>query len=167
MKGPLALSLAAVVLLAVGCSHPAATNTPTAATSASSSPTPTSSPTATLLDRQHAQERYLVLVVPSNEAITAYNKAIKQRKSWRTLRTNERHLTTTVAQEAKAVAAVRWPADVQPAMNTWIAALIADAALLNRAAKATTEADFFAAAHKAEGKQSHAAEGKVIGALGL
>ncbi len=63
--------------------------------------------------------------------------------------------------------ATRWPAQVQPAMNKWIAALKADQGPLNRAAKATTEADFNAAANKADGKRSYAAETKVLRALGL
>ena len=169
MKGPLGLSLAAAaVLLVAGCSQPATTNSPAVATSVSIAPTPTPSPssTPTVPTVEQAYLSYLRLVDPSNNAAEAYNKAIHQHKPWRTLRAYERRLTTTIAQEAKAVQATRWPERVQPAVNKWHAALIADDALLNRAAKATSEADFFAAAHKALGKQSHAAEEKVLQALG-
>ena len=167
MKGPLGLSLAAAaVLLVAGCSQPATTHSPAAATSASTAPTPSPTSTPTLPTVEQAYLTYLRLVDPSNSAAEAYNKAIHQHKPWRTLRAYARRLTTTIAQEAKAVQATRWPERVQPAVNTWHAALIADEALLNRAAKATTEADFFAAAHKALGKQSHAAEAKVLHALG-
>jgi hypothetical protein len=163
----LVLALAAALVLVSGCSHRGTPSAPTTTTSVSPTPSQTPSSTTTRLDLQQAQARYLVLVVPAGEAITAYDKAIKQRKSWRTLRSYVRQLRTTISQEAQAVRAVQWPVKVQPAMSEWTAALIADAALLNRAAQATTETGFFTAAHKAVGDRSHAAEGQVRQALGL
>jgi hypothetical protein len=172
VKAPLALSLAAAAILTVaGCSHHATSSGPTAATSASSaptvSPTPTPNPTPTLPTVEQARETYLRLVVPSDKAIEAYNKAIDQHKPWRTLRADWRRIATAYQQEAKAMEAVRWPTRVQPAMNKWITALKADQGPLNRAAKATTEATFNATANQADGKRSYAAETKVLRALGL
>ncbi len=91
VKAPVALFLAAAaVLTAAGCSHPATSSSPTVATSASSAPTPTPtptpSPTPTLPTMEQARDTYLRLVVPSDKAGDAYNKAIDQHKPWRTLR---------------------------------------------------------------------------------
>jgi hypothetical protein len=169
VKAPVALSLAAAVLIVAGCSHPAAR--PAAATASSSAPTvnpsPTPKPTPTLPTMEQARDTYWRLVKAPNKAVDAYNKSLDQGVAWYTARTYLRHMATATRNETKALQATLWPAHVQPAMKKWIVALKSDQVLLDRAAKASTGSAFWPASDKADGKRSYDAETKVRVALGL
>jgi hypothetical protein len=121
MKYLVAVALAALAV--AGCSsstsHPAAGHTsavsapnPTAAPS-SAAPSPLPASTARLTKRQ-ARRAYTEIVDPSNRLLNAVNQDETDRVPLAQFRQDERALTASLRTMAAKLAAVRWPARVEP-----------------------------------------------------
>jgi hypothetical protein len=104
--------------------------------------TSTPAPSATSMTDQQTGALYVRLVAPLNSAATALNTVLASDPlDLPTARRSAAVLTTAIDRLTRELAAARWPADVQPLMDTLVQLLTTDAENTRAMAAATTTAD--------------------------